>query len=305
MKLGLQINNFTWPGGAARIGETFGRVVTAADEAGFDSIWVMDHFWQIRGLGPPEAPMLEGWTALGYAAALTRRARLGLMVGGIHYRQAALWIKAATTLDVLTGGRAYLGIGAAWNEEESRGLGVPMPPLKDRFEMLEETLRIAHAMWQGGSGSGERFDGAHYRAERLLNSPQALSKPHPPIMIGGGGEKKTLRLVAQYADATNQFGGADRLRHKFAILRQHCEEIGRDYASIERTNLGSIHLTADGRDGSTTPGKFVDSLGGWAEAGSQHAIVSLKGIHDLEAIELIGRDVIPHIRGLGDPSPIV
>lgn len=304
MKLGLQISSFTWPGGAAQIAPTFGRVVTAADDAGFDSIWVMDHFWQIRGLGPPEAPMLEGWTALGYAAALTKRARLGLMVGGVHYRQAGLWAKTATTLDVLTGGRSYLGIGAAWNEEESRGLGFPFPPLKDRFGMLEETLRIAHEMWQGGTGTGTRFDGQYYQAERLLNSPQALSRPHPPIMIGGGGEKKTLRLVAQYGDATNQFGGPERLVHKFAILRQHCEELGRDYASIERSNLNSIQLTADGRDGSITPSQFVDLLGSWAEAGSQHAIVGIKGVHDAKALELIGRDVIPQIRDLGEKSPI-
>lgn len=304
MKIGLQISSFTWPGGPAAIAPTFARVVTAADEAGFDSIWVMDHFWQIRGGGPPEAPMLEGWTALGYAAALTRRARLGLMVGGVHYRTAGLWAKTATTLDVLTGGRSYLGIGAAWNEEESRGLGFPFPPLKDRFEMLEETLRICHAMWQGGSGTGERFDGRHYQAERLLNSPQALSRPHPPIMIGGGGEKKTLRLVAQYADATNQFGAPDRLKHKFEILRGHCEDVGRDYAAIERSNLNSIHLTEDGREGSITPAQFVDLLGSWAEAGSHHAIFSLKGVHDLKAIELIGRDVVPRIAGLGEPSPI-
>jgi len=159
-------------------------------------------------------------------------------------------------------------------------------------------------MWQGGSGSGERFEGRHYQADRLLNSPQALSRPHPPIMIGGGGEKKTLRLVAQYADATNQFGGPDRLVHKFGILRQHCEEVGRDYASIERTNLNSIHLTENGADGSISPSQFVDLLGSWAEAGSQHAIFSIKSVHDTHAIELIGRDVISQIRDLGDPSPI-
>jgi F420-dependent oxidoreductase-like protein len=304
MKLGLQISAFTWPGGAAQLGSTFARVVQAADDAGFSSIWVMDHFWQIRGGGPPEAPMLEGATALGFAAAITRRARLGLMVGGVHYRQAGLWAKTATTLDVLSGGRSYFGIGAAWNEEESRGLGFPFPPLKDRFEMLEETLRICHEMWQGGSGSGARFDGRHYQAERLLNSPQALSKPHPPIMIGGGGERKTLRLVAQYADATNQFGGPERLTHKFAVLRAHCEAVGRDYATIERSNLNSVHVTEDGRDGSMTPSRFVEVMGAWAEAGSQHAIVSIRGVSDTAAIELIGRDVIPHIRDLGDPSPI-
>ena len=169
MKFGLQINSFTWPGGAGNIGPTLAKVVRTADQVGFDSIWVMDHFWQIRGLGPPEAPMLEGQTALGFIAAHSERARLGLLVGGIHYRLPGLWVKATTTLDVLSGGRAWLGLGAAWNEQESRGLGFPFPPLRDRFEMLEETLQIAHAMWSGGTGTGEAVEGKRFTAERLLN----------------------------------------------------------------------------------------------------------------------------------------
>jgi F420-dependent oxidoreductase-like protein len=184
-------------------------VARDADDAGFDSLWVMDHFFQIRGLGPAEDPMLEGWTALGFLAAHTRRASLGLMVGGIHYRLPGLWVKAATTLDVLSGGRAWLGIGAAWNQEESDALGFPMPPLATRFEMLEETLQIAHAMFAGERGTEGRHEGAHYTATRLLNAPQSLARPRVPIMIGGGGERKTLRLVAQYADATNVFGGGN------------------------------------------------------------------------------------------------
>ncbi len=245
MKFGLQISSFTWPGGAAGIGPTLARVVQTADEVGFDSIWVMDHFFQIRGVGPPEAPMLEGQTALGFMAAHSQRARLGLMVGGIHYRQPAAWIKAATTLDVLSGGRAWFGIGAAWNEEESRGLGFPFPPLRERFEVLEETLQMAHAMWSGGSGTGERHEGKHVTATRLLNSPQSISRPRVPIMIGGGGEKKTLRLVAQYADATNVFGDPDTLRHKYAVLRAHCERLGRPYEEIERSVLKSVDLDRD------------------------------------------------------------
>ena len=169
MKTGLQVPSFTWPGGDAAIGPTLARIAETADSVGFESLWVMDHFFQIRGVGKPEEPMLEGWTALGFMAAHTRKATLGLMVGGIHYRQAALWAKAATTLDVLSGGRAYLGIGAAWNEEESHGLGFPMPPLGVRFEMLEETLQIVQSMWQGERGSGEAFHGRHYQADRLLN----------------------------------------------------------------------------------------------------------------------------------------
>ncbi len=223
MKIGLQINRFTYPGGTPAIGTTLARIVRSADDAGFDSLWVMDHFFQIRGIGPAEDPMLEGWTALGYIAANTSHARLGLMVGGIHYRLPGLWVKAATTLDVLSGGRAWLGIGAAWNQEESDGLGFPMPPLGTRFEMLEETLRIAHAMWQGERGTEEAFAGAQYTAGRLLNSPQSISRPRVPIMIGGGGEKKTLRLVAQYGDATNVFGGPEsarpQIRHPARALR--------------------------------------------------------------------------------------
>lgn len=304
MKVGLQIPSFTWPGGDAALGPTFARVVRTADEAGFDSIWVMDHFFQIRGLGQPEEPMLEGWEALAYAAALTKRARLGLMVGGVHYRQASLWAKLATTLDVLSNGRAYLGIGAAWNEQESRGLGFPFPPLGTRFEMLEETLQLVRAMWQGEHGSGGPFNGSHYQAERLLNSPQVLTRPHPPILIGGGGERKTLRLVARYADATNVFGGGDMIRHKYAVLREHCEAVGRDYQSIERTNLNSLYVTRDGREGSLTPAQAVDLMGGWAEAGSQHAIFSLRNVWDGSGLELVGGEVIPHVRALGEPSPI-
>jgi F420-dependent oxidoreductase-like protein len=246
MKIGLQINRFNWPGGTPAIGPTLARIVRSADDAGFDSLWVMDHFFQIRGIGPAEDPMLEGWTTLGFMAANTSHARLGLMVGGIHYRLPGLWVKAATTLDVLSGGRAWLGIGAAWNQEESEALGFPMPPLGTRFEMLEETLRIAHGMWSGDRGTQESFSGTQFTAGRLLNSPQSISRPRPPIMIGGGGEKKTLRLVAQYADATNVFGGPEMIARKYAILRAHCEEVGRPYAEIERSTLQNTRLSATG-----------------------------------------------------------
>ncbi|HEX5465589.1 MAG TPA: LLM class F420-dependent oxidoreductase [Candidatus Limnocylindrales bacterium] len=308
MKLGLQIPSFTWPGGDAAIGPTLARIVRTADEVGFDSIWVMDHFWQIRSVGQAEEPMLEGMTTLGFAAGLTRRARLGLMVGGIHYRQPGLWAKATTTLDVLTGGRAYLGIGAAWNEAESRGLGFPFPPLRERFERLEDTLRFVTEMWQGERGSEAAFSGHALIAERTLNSPQVLSRPHPPIMVGGGGEQVTLRLVARYADACNVFGGPDMLRHKYAVLRRHCEAVGRDFATIERSNLNSIALAEDGGsradERTVTPGQLVERIGSWAEAGSQHAIFSLRDVHDVARLERIGRDVIPQVRALGDPSPI-
>jgi F420-dependent oxidoreductase-like protein len=298
VKIGLQIDAFKWPGGPAQIGPTLGRIAQTAEDAGFDSIWVMDHFFQIRGVGPATDPMLEGWTTLGYLAGLTSRARLGLMVGGIHYRTAGLWAKTATTLDVLSGGRAWLGIGAAWNEEESRGLGFPMPPLRVRFEMLEEMLQITHALWTGERGTEGAFAGRHYQASRLLNSPQALTRPHPPIMIGGGGEQKTLRLVAQYADATNVFGDGPRVAHKFAVLREHCERIGRDYEEIERTNLVDIRVRTPGSSGGTAPSRIVDQFGELADAGVQHVIMSLADVEELSPLEAIGQDVISQVRDL-------
>ena len=292
MKIGLQIPSFTWPGGDAAIGPTLGRVAETADAAGFDSLWVMDHFFQIRGVGRAEEPMLEGWSTLAFMAAHSKRATLGLMVGGVHYRQAGLWAKAATTLDVLSGGRAYLGIGAAWNEEESLGLGFPMPPLGVRFEMLDETLQIVHQMWQGERGSGKPFEGKHYQAERLLNSPQALSKPHPRIMIGGGGEQKTLRLVARYADACNIFGGPEQLTHKFSVLRERCAEAGRTFGDIERSNLSSVNLERE------TPAALVDRFARLADVGVQHVIFSVADVWDPRNLERIGREVVSQVHAL-------
>jgi F420-dependent oxidoreductase-like protein len=287
VKVGLQIPSFTWPGGTPAIGPTLGRIVETADSAGFDSLWVMDHFFQIRGVGPAEEPMLEGWTALGFMAAHSKTATLGLMVGGVHYRQAGLWAKAATTLDVLSGGRGVLGIGAAWNEQESHGLGFPMPPLGVRFEMLEETLRICSQMWQGERGSEARFDGVHYRAERLLNSPQSISRPHPKILIGGGGEQKTLRLVARYADACNIFGGPTQLTHKFEVLRQRCEEEGRPFGEIERTNLQSVDFSRE------TPAQVVERFGSLAAVGVQHVILNMVGVADPANLERFAAEVLP------------
>ena len=292
MKIGLQVPSFTWPGGDAAIGPTLARIAETADAAGFDSLWVMDHFYQIRGVGKVEEPMLEGWTALGYMAAHSKKATLGLMVGGVHYRLPGLWAKAATTLDVLSSGRAYLGIGAAWNEEESLGLGFPMPPLGVRFEMLEETLQICHEMWKGKRGTEASFEGKHYLATRLLNSPQALRKPHPRILIGGGGEHKTLRLVAQYADACNIFGGPDQLTHKFSVLRERCAEVGRPFEEIERTNLQSVDL------GHETPAQIVDRFATLAEVGVQHVILNMAGVSDPGNIETFGREILPKVHAL-------
>jgi F420-dependent oxidoreductase-like protein len=298
LKFGLQISSFTWPGGPEQLAPTLARIVRAADDAGFDSIWVMDHFFQIRSVGRPEEPMLEGMTALGWMAAHSERARLGLMVGGVHYRHPGLWVKAATTLDVLSGGRAWFGIGAAWNQAESEALAFPFPPLGVRFELLEDTLRIANAMWTGEQGSEEDFQGRRYRATRLLNSPQSLSRPRIPIMIGGGGEQKTLRFVAQYADACNVFGGPEKIHHKYEVLRGHCEAIGRPYEEIERSNLQSVNVDPEGAGGAETPAQVTDRFAELGDAGAQHVIFSLRDAWRTDKIELLGRTVLTDLRDL-------
>ncbi len=235
MKIGLQIPNFTWPGGPQAIRSKLAEIARTADEAGFSSLWVMDHFFQIgqrdrsnpSKLGPAEDEMLEAYSTLSYLAGFTQKVTLGTMVTGVIYRYPGILIKTVTTLDVLSGGRAYLGIGAAWNEREARGLGVPFPSPKERLERLEETLQIALQMW---SDDNRPYDGKYYHLAETLCSPQPLSKPHPPILIGGMGEKKTLRLVAQYADACNIFlsMGLDTVRNKLDVLKKHCETVGRD-----------------------------------------------------------------------------
>ena len=233
MRIGLSIADFTSPNGPSCLAQDLVRVAQSADQLGFDSLSVMDHYFQIGMVGPPELPMLEGYTLLGYLAGQTRRMKLGTLVTGVHYRHPGLLAKIVTTLDVLSGGRAFLGIGAGWNAAESLGLGVPFPSLKERFERLEETLCICLQMW---AGSDAAYEGQHYRLQRPLNSPQALSRPHPPIVIGGGGEQKTLRLVARYGDACNLFPTPE-IAHKLSVLRGYCNEIGRDYDTIERTSM--------------------------------------------------------------------
>ena len=299
MKVGLQIPSYTWPGGPEAIAPTLGAIVRTADDVGFDSIWVMDHFFQIRGVGRPEEPMLEGMTTLGFMAAHSARARLGLMVGGVHYRAPGLWVKATTTLDVLSGGRAWLGIGAAWNEDESRSLGFPFPPLGERFEWLEDTLRLAHAAWTGDHGTDGPLDGRHLHARRVLNSPQAISRPRVPIMVGGGGEKKTLRLVAQYADACNVFGSPETIARKYAILDTHCAAVGRDPAEIERSTLQSVRLGPPGHARTESTAQAIDRFGELSDAGAEHVIFDLKDVHELEHLHTLGRDVLPALHAMG------
>ena len=294
MRLGLQVPNFTWPNGQASLGDTFGLIAQRADRAGLYSMWVMDHFFQIPNVGPVEGEMLEGWSTLAFAAGRTNRIKLGTMVTGVTYRYPGILVKTATTLDVLSHGRAYFGIGAAWNEQEHRGLGVPFPPVSERFERLEETLKIIHQMW---SGNEEAFNGKYYHLERLLNSPQAVQKPHPPILIGGTGERKTLRLVAQYADACNIFArlGKDELRRKLQVLREHCAAVGRPYEQIEKTTLDSLTITRDGREGSITPTQAIEQFAELASLGIDQAIFSLRNVHELEPFDLLMTEIVPAV----------
>ncbi len=297
MRMGLQVPNFTFSSGQSRLGDTFAQIARQAERAGFYSFWVMDHFFQIRNVGPAENEMLEGWSALAFAAGVTNRIRLGTMVTGVTYRYPGLLVKTATTLDVLSHGRAYFGIGAAWNEQEHKGLGVPFPPVSERFELLEETLRLAHQMW---SGDESPFAGKHYQLERPLNSPRSVQRPHPPILVGGGGEQKTLRLVAQYADACNLFAriGDDELNHKLDVLRGHCEQVGRPYSEIEKTTLYTLRLSRDGSGGTMTPSAAVEYFGKLADLGIDQAIVNMPNVDDPEVFDILATEVIPAVSSL-------
>jgi F420-dependent oxidoreductase-like protein len=243
MRLGLHYWSFSTPTAPGAIASTLAETARVAEQAGVSSFTVMDHFFQME---TAEEPMLEGYSALSYVAAVTQRMTLGTLVTGVMHRYPGVLAKTVTTLDVLSGGRARLGIGASWYEREQRGLGVPVVPLGERFDRLEEALRICLQMWSEDNGS---FDGSHYRLAETLCSPAPLSRPHPPIMIGGGGEKRTLRLVARYADACNLFAtGAEEIGHKLGVLRAHCDAEGRDYDRIEKT-VAFVHPVLANVDG--------------------------------------------------------
>jgi F420-dependent oxidoreductase-like protein len=290
VQIGLQIPDFATPDGPARLGADLATVARAADEAGFDFIAVMDHFFQIRAIGAAEREMLEAYTTLGYLAACTSRAKLLTLVTGTVYRHPGILAKTLTTLDVLSGGRAWLGIGAAWNEEESRGLGIPFPPVAERFERLEETLQICLQMWRGDETP---YRGTHYNLDRPLNSPQSLTRPHPPIMIGGGGEKKTLRLVAKYADACNLFPTPD-LARKLDVLRAHCEAEGRDYDEITKT----CYFVFDVGEKGEKAAEVTDRLGQLADLGFQAAIGAVANVWQVTPLEVMAADVIPAVSRL-------
>ncbi|MEI6362492.1 MAG: LLM class F420-dependent oxidoreductase [Actinomycetes bacterium] len=286
MKLGVHIVNFEMTGGTEAIGPTLAAVGEAIESAGIDNLSVMDHYFQMEMAGGPEKPMLEGYTTLGFLAGHTSRAELQLLVTGVMYRHPGILAKIVTTLDVLSGGRALLGIGASWYDREHTGLGVPFPPVAERFERLEETLQIVHQMWSDDDGP---YDGEYYHLAETFNVPQAITRPHPPIMIGGTGEKKTLRLVAQYGDACNMFAGPDAgpeyIGAKLAVLEEHCRDVGSDFASIRKTILwtGSVGMDADGGRA------FVEQMRGFAGV----------GIDEVHVMPFTGEPVA-YIRGLGD-----
>ncbi|MBV9230096.1 MAG: LLM class F420-dependent oxidoreductase [Chloroflexi bacterium] len=295
MQIGLQVTNFTWPDGQAHLGDNFGLLAQRAERAGLSSLWVMDHFFQ--NVGPAEKEMLEGWSALAFAAACTNRIKLGTLVTGVTYRHPAILVKTATTLDVLSHGRTYFGIGTAWHEPEHRGLGVPFPPLTERFERLEEALQIALQMWAGDEAP---YRGKYYQLDRPLNCPQAVQKPHPPILIGGTGERKTLRLVARYADAWNipnvPVLDDEQIKRKLAVMQEHCQAIGRPYEQIEKSILETMHVSRDGRPGTVTPSAAVERCAFLASLGIDQVILCMfSEYYDLETFDLLATEVIPAV----------
>jgi F420-dependent oxidoreductase-like protein len=290
VKLGLQLNSFDWNGGSERFGRTLANIGRAAEEAGFDRIGVADHVWQHPIMGGPEANEPECYTALAFLAANTERAMLAAMVTGVHFRHPAVLAKTVTTLDVLSEGRAWLGIGSGHYEEETRGLGIPFPPQRERFEMLEETVQICLSMWSGERGDERPFEGKHYRLERPLNLPQSLSRPHPPVMIAGDGERKTLRLVARYADACS-LRPKPELPKKLDVLRWHCEAEGRDYDEIEKTCAFAFDVGEDGEK----VGELKGQLRWLAGMGIETVIGVVPNVDRITPLEVIGREVIPAV----------
>jgi F420-dependent oxidoreductase-like protein len=295
MRLGLQLPSFSYPGGTPELRPRLTEIAQAADAAGFESLWVMDHLFQLppdTGWGGPEEPMLEAYATLGFLAGVTERLRLGALVGCALFRSPGLLVKSATTVDVLSGGRLTFGIGAGWYAREARGLGIPFPDRPERFARLEETVRIARQLW---SDDRSPYEGRFASLPEPIISPQPLSRPHPPIMIGGNGERRTLRLVARYADACNFLVLEPHdVRAKLAVLRAHCDDLGRDIDEIEITALDEVDL----RPGRMTPADIVARARAQADAGVQHLIVNMPDAWDVRHLELIGREVIPAVEAL-------
>jgi len=289
MKIGLQIPQFK-PSTPETMRGWLTETAQIVDRGGFDSLWVMDHFFQLgRWLGEPETEMIEGYTTLGFFAGVTQKIKIGLLVGGVIYRHPALVIKMVSTLDVLSGGRAYFGIGAAWYEHETKSLGMRFPPTRERFEQLEEILQIAKHMWSGDTSA---FEGKHFKLPYPVNNPQPLSKPHPPIMIGGMGPKKTLRFVAKYGDACNFFGAAedDVLKDRLGILKGHCMDVGRPYEEIEKSVLQTADFEEGNADDVITRGETLQAMG------FEHIIFNVKGEYSPEILEQFTKEIIPALK---------
>jgi F420-dependent oxidoreductase-like protein len=290
MDLGIHFADFTLPGGNTALGDIVSRSAVTADEAGFKWFTFMDHWFQMEQRATAQDPMLDGYVSLGFVAGQTKQIQLGLLVTGVTYRHPGLLAKTVTTLDVLSGGRAFLGIGAAWYEREHRALGVPFPPLSERFERLEEAIQIALQMWSPDDGP---YSGKHYQLAETICNPQPVSSPHPRILIGGSGERKTLRLVARYADACNLFGtSADEVTHKLDVLRRHCETEGRDYDAIQKTILPQI-------DAFTDPDGFVAAMEQYAALGISQAQVVPSTPDPVGYIERLAETVLPRLKELG------
>jgi F420-dependent oxidoreductase-like protein len=295
MRLGLQLPSFSYPGGTPRLRSHLAEIAEAADAAGFASLWVMDHLFQLpedTGWGGPDEPMLEAYSTLGFLAGVTSRIRLGALVGCAMFRAPGLLLKTATTVDVLSGGRLTFGLGAGWYEREARGLGIPWPDRRERFARLEETLRLAHQLW---SDDRSPFHGRFATLSGPIIRPLPLSRPHPPIMVGGNGPQRTLRLVAQYGDACNFLVlEPDEIRGRLRLLREHCDAIGRDVAEIEITALDEVDL----RPGRMSPADVVARARAQADAGVEHLIVNMPDAWDVRHLELIGREVIPALEAV-------
>lgn len=290
MRIGLQLPHFR-PSTPETMRNWLTDTAQTVDQGGFDSLWVMDHFFQLGGwLGKPETEMIEGYTTLGFLAGITEKVTIGLLVGGVIYRHPALVIKMVSTLDVLSGGRTYFGIGAAWYEHETESLGMDYPSTKERFEQLEDILQIAKHMWAGDTTA---FDGVRFHIPYPVNNPQPLSKPHPPILIGGMGPKKTLRYVAQYGDACNFFGGAEDevLIERLEILKGHCQDVGRPYEEIEKTALQTADFEKGGAQEIIARGRALQ------EMGFEHIIFNIKGLYTPENLEKFTQEIIPALKG--------
>ena len=294
MHIGLQIPSFKYPGGTAAIRPRLKEIVTSAEEAGFYSLWVMDHYYQIKGLfGEAYTdPMLEAYTTLGYIAGLTEKARLGVLVTGVIYRNPAVLMKMVNTLDILSAGRAYFGIGAAWYEDEAKGNGIPYPSTSERFEQLEDSLRLAKALW---SSDEAPFTGKHFSAPAITNNPRPLSSPHPRIMIGGTGPNKTLRMVAQYADACNigEWVGSENMQKALDTLKTHCDTLGRDYNIVEKTSLSTAHLS-----GADSVGSLIERIKKLSAMGFTHAIFNMPDVYKITPLETFAKEIIPSVAGL-------